>query len=537
MLPTATLLTATLLIATLLTIAAPATDACAAPSEEAEVQTLLGLINLGGGRPEAALKAFDKALAADPADLEARFQHGVANSQLGRWQEAANDFGAVLDGDPSRKSSVLGRGVALFQLGRLEEAATDLKQALDVPELAQQGSFYLGLCLRGSDPEQATKHFRSAVSEPQLGTTARYYLGMLAFEDFKFDEAREQFTAVAADKPNSEIGVQSQRYLKAIKQSEQNRYRVYASVGAQYDSNVALLNDLLESQAAGELDDLQGLNDRADERLTLQAGASGVIWEDAHSYAVVGYDFFQSLHADLDEFNLQDHRVWSEFVREAGLWTFDLGVAWDYYFLDQSSFLDQLAVITSASFDETDFGTTKIFYQARQQSFHLSPFNGTTQQPSGNTVGMRDALIHNAGLWQYFDLGGEGDRVYVGYTWEMLDADENDSQAQSFAYTGNHGHVGLEWTFPGGIDLDVQIEYREDRYDKDSALYSRDSQDNLTGERREDHELRGLIALRKRLSDRLSTTISYVGSDNDSDDARFDYDRNIASLSFEAEIW
>lgn len=383
--------------------------------------------------------------------------------------------------------------------------------------------------MRSGQPEQAQEQFTRALAEPQLGPTARYYLGVLAFEGYRLKKAQSEFEQVQSEKPNSELAAQSQLYLDAIEQAKQDRYRIYASTGYQYDSNVGLLNDLLEvQQPDGE--------NRADSRLVLQAGGSGVVWENESTYALAGYDFFQSLHAELDQYDVQDHRVWSELVHEAAPWTFDLGLAWDYYLLDQSSFVDQLAGIAAATFQEGDWGESKLFYQLRKQNFRLDPFDGTTLA-TGDKVGVRDALIHTVGLRQYWNLDGPQNRVYAGYAWESHDADENDPQAQAFAYQGNHGQVGLEWDLPAGIEAAIEIEYRQDRYDADSAEFSLDSQGNGNNKRREDDELRGIVALRKRLNDRFSATISYIGSDNDSKDERFDYTRHIGSVSVEAELW
>jgi hypothetical protein len=101
------------------------------------------------------------------------------------------------------------------------------------------------------------------------------------------------------------------------------RYQLYGGTGLEYDSNVVLAP--LDGEVA------VGFGTQADGRAIFLAGGRYQIWRAQHVQLGVGYDFFQSLHFELTEFNMQDHRPSLAVTGAVGL--VDGGVlgAYDYY--------------------------------------------------------------------------------------------------------------------------------------------------------------------------------------------------------------
>jgi predicted O-linked N-acetylglucosamine transferase (SPINDLY family) len=90
------------------------------------------LLDLQEGRPEAALRAMQKVVAAAPRDARHQFGLGQVLDALHRWDEAAEAYRRALAEDPASHDGRLALGVALHRAGRPAQAADAYRSALEL---------------------------------------------------------------------------------------------------------------------------------------------------------------------------------------------------------------------------------------------------------------------------------------------------------------------------------------------------------------------------------------------------------------------
>ena len=111
---------------------------------------------------DAAVDAYDRALALDPAKLEAEYNRANALKSAGRLEEAADAFAAYRERDGDNYNAGINHGVTLAKLGRLEEAAEVYNVLLEQKETPQVWN-NLGLVYQEmGDKKRAQSCFREA---------------------------------------------------------------------------------------------------------------------------------------------------------------------------------------------------------------------------------------------------------------------------------------------------------------------------------------------------------------------------------------
>jgi tetratricopeptide (TPR) repeat protein len=124
--------------------------------------TQLALIELGDGRPDAALLRLDRAVAADPFASQAIYQRGTVLRVLGRGDEARRDFD---------RAAELKKG--LETMSKLNEEAANAPHDADV-------RYRLGrLCVDLGKPELAASWYRASLACNPAHAEARFALNAL----------------------------------------------------------------------------------------------------------------------------------------------------------------------------------------------------------------------------------------------------------------------------------------------------------------------------------------------------------------------
>jgi len=500
----------------------------AGASEQSKLLYSRGLVEFHAERLEKALQLFEQAVAADETDTYARYYRAVTRGRLNDVNGAISDLRAVVALQPDLEQAKLDLGVALIQANAYAEAVPWLEQAQHVPDLDARASLFLGLAhLRLGHFAIAREHFhRAAERDPQQSVAARYYQGVADYQEGRRSDAEQHFAYVTTASPDSVMGKEANAFLLKIREADRQRHQVYASVGFQYDSNVVL------APADAAIKSGVGISRQSDGRATMSLGGTYVPWQGKRAQLTVGYDFFQSLHFDLKEFNIQDHGPNIQWSGALGPVQFGLLGRYDYYLLDSDSFLQEATALPWVVISDGQSGRTELSYRMRRRDFKKPSF------------AVRDAFNHAASIRQYVYLNASGDRyVSLGYQFDREDPvisgklarehgniTEFESIARSFAYDGNEVNGGIGWTFPERVSAEATYAYRHERYAQESAGAI------PSGTRRSDNEHQLIVAARKRLTDELSLVAAYLADFNNSNDSRFEYDRHIGSLAVEVRF-
>jgi tetratricopeptide (TPR) repeat protein len=463
-----------------------------------------GLVEFHAERYREALVFFDQAVAADTTDVYARYYRAVTRGRLHDLEGAITDLRVALAAKPDFDQAALDLGASLVQTGAYAEAIPWLQQAQRASECDAQASLFLGLAeLRLGNLVAARRNLQRAEKDPQQSIAARYFEGVVAYREGDQREAERLFAEVRAS-PDSEMKREAEVFLERLRGTAARAYHVYADLGFQYDSNVVLApsSDVIKQAAS--------ISRQSDGRFTLAAGGTYALWQRDRTQLSVGYDFYQSLHFQLTDFDLQDDGPSVQLATAVGPFQFGVLGRYDYYLLSTDSFLQEgMALPWITVFNEN--GRTEVLYRMRRRDFIKQDF------------WIRDAFNHSAGVRQYFYLGSADDYVFLGYRFDREDPIHGGAASQQFAYDGQEVSGGFGWVLPAGITAELTYAYRYENY----APASDGRHDNQ-------HDI--MLVGRKDLSEYLALVCGYFGTINNSTNNAFDYERHIGSVALEARF-
>lgn len=485
----------------------------AAASEQSERLSARGLVDFHAARYPAALQLFDQAVHADATDAYALYYRGMTHGRLGDYAAAVSDLRAALAQKPDLEQAPLELGVALVQTGAYREAIEPLEAAARNPDTEAQAALFLGIAQLRQDQFDAARRnlARAAAKDASLEIPARYYQGVIDYREGQFADAENHFSYVATTSPDSDMGREAAAFLVQLHTAApRRRYYLYGMTGFQYDSNVVLApsNEAVKNSL--------GISKQADGRAIIEAGGTYAPWRTEHAELSVGYEFYQSLHFDLDQFNLQDHRPSAQFVVNAGRCQFGILGRYDFYLLRTDSFLQEGTALPWITVNDGPAGRTEIFFRLRRRDFLKAPFSG-----------LLDGFNYAPGIRQYFSLGAPERYLALGYRFDREDS--INQSGDQFSYDGNEVNGGIGWTFPARLSAEAEYAYRHERYDQASAQ-------PVGSARRRDDEQQVIAAFHKELSDQLRVTAAYLGTFNGSNKPLYQYDRHVGSVTLEVRF-
>ena len=332
--------------------------------------------------------------------------------------------------------------------------------------------------------------------------------GEVAYHAGRREEARERFTQALADDPNDAAARGWLDVLAAAVPSAPVRgerpeaaakpWDLEVGTGIQYDSNVRL-----------------DPNDpRADAAFLFTLAGHVDPWRDDRTLVRLDYDFFQSLHTDVTDFDLRSNRFRATFSRAVfpGVW---LGVqgGYDHATLDTHAYLQAPWVMPYVSFVEGDRGATQITYRHDAQDYLGQPF--------GEGDFDRDGTLDAAGVNQLLFFFDRRLAANIGYTFEA--ETPYAASGDDFRRRTHQARAGVQ--FPAGWRTLVSIDYvfRYDDYtEPNSAADFRKT--------RQDDGSYIAAWVRRPIVPHLDAVLSYFVTVNPSNIPLYDYNRHVVAL-------
>jgi tetratricopeptide (TPR) repeat protein len=493
-------------------------------SEESQALSARGLIELNAGHAREALELFDRAVAADPTDVEVRYQRGATRAKLGNYSGAVEDLRAVLAAQPDFPAASLALGIALVENRQFDDAIPYLLQAQRNPELDAQASFYLGLAYLRSDrlDEAAQSFARARARDAALDLPAKYYEGVIAYRRHDMATASASFSAVESANPDSAIGREATQFLAVIRGGERAAYSAFGTLALEYDTNVTLGPSTSAVVPAG-------ISGKGDWRFALAAGGTYVPLRRGPFSIALSYEFFQSVQFRLHEFDLQDNRPGIQLMLDFGPVFFGMLGRYDYYLLETDSFLQEATALPWVTLRESGFGRAELYYRMQWRDYKEDFINAPHPKPVPPPFGFEalDAFYNFAGVQQIFDLGEGGRELRLGGQLGFTRPDQRGEEA--FQYGSYQADIAVRWPLPYAIIAEAGFRYEHQRYAAASADPRLGPPD---GERRFDDDFRGLFMVErplKEINEHLFVNAAWFGTFNNSTKVLFEYDRQIGS--------
>jgi hypothetical protein len=410
---------------------------------------------------------------------------------------------------------IYSKGVQALNEGRYDDAVKDLLQAesLQPPSDPRQSDlqYDLGLALfRLERYRDAVPRFLRAARSPSLEAKAHYFAGLALVRQGRMAEARAELEKVGPGSDSSEVAAPAHELIQTISAGpEKKRLSLKASIGLQYDSNVILLPDDASTPS--------GISNRRDYRAVgaLQAGLQlirSVRWDGG-----MDYHFYQSLHRDLDRYNIQIHDIGLKVIHQPSLrpYRFDFLYRFADVRVDQTDYLRSHTLGWGMDVLEGTTHRTRLEYRYRNKDFiQTELFPGQNE---------RSGINHAVGLTQdYFFAGQQGD-LSVGYTF-----DRDITRGDDWDYQGHRFLLGLiappAW-IGGWAQPSVTAEAVVRPYGNSSSLSSA-----TQPEKRKDTIQIYAVNVSRAITPRLSGTVQYLYNINASNLDAFAYHRQVASV-------
>lgn len=469
-----------------------------------------GLIPFNSGQWDQAYPLFDQAVQADRTDAVALYYRGLTQARRGQTAAAIQDIEQALKLEPGLPHAALDLGILYFDTGQYATAKSWLERAHQQGSERFTAAFFLGLTLyRLGDDDGAQTFLNEAKADPDLRPSAEYYAGLSLLRQGKTDAAKAELAQVAHDQPQWEVGRAAQGYVGVEElgrrpgwpEGERRKpWSLYGQLGFAYDSNVVIAPSNFPT-------------DKSDGLAAIGLGGDYGLYNSDLGSLRVSYDFYQSVHFQLTQFDLQGHSLWLRAASKPGRVTYGLAVGYDFYLLDYQTFYNEGIGTPWVAVAEGSGAATQLYYSVRGRYFFRAPYN-----PG------RDGLNNAVGVRQQLALWGTRTLLSGGYQFDSENTLSNGPAGHDFQNNGNQVDIDLSFPLWDVARGDLAYLFRLEDYQ-----FPNSRTDFIF--RRHDYANQFVVALERELMPNLSVGLDFIGIIHGSNIPQFDYNRYIVSAS------
>jgi Tfp pilus assembly protein PilF len=487
----------------------------ASASVQSEIAFHQGVVAFGQGDFEAAQKAFEAVLAEDAEDTAATHYLGLIAAERGDFEAAIAHYRSALSLEPDDVDIRFDLGSALLEAGKTAEARVEFDRVLAAEPDRARAQLFAGIgAYRAGAYRDSLPHLNRAVElDETLRPQALYYTGLSQAHLQDFPAAAGAFAQVEQS-PLSPLSDSARNLSRQVTPGGEpaRRWSLAMTAGLEYDSNPTI---------AG-----RPLRKRKDGRGVYRIRASYLLYEDERYSATAGYDGYLSSHFDETFVDLMTHVGYLATSADFDPLSFNLRYDYAYTWIDAfdtRKFRELHRVTPSASYRESDWGFSQLYFQFHEEDFkrpfRIAPPNPTISATALNRDGQRYVVGFNQFLFPksylpefmpftYFRVGALGD---------FLDADGTE-----FDYYSWEVSVGFGAELPGEVDLTVLYRLTDRDY-RNRSVFSTP----VGSKERDDLQSRITFELNKAIGDHWQVAIAGSFTFNDSDVMLYDYDRDI----------
>jgi hypothetical protein len=334
--------------------------------------------------------------------------------------------------------------------------------------------------------QRAEAAFSEVARTPAMSALAHYNLGLVALKRGDQSAARRWFERVARESSDERLTTLAAERLGSLPPVPERDWVGYASLGAGYDDNVALVSS----------SDVLGVSGTDAPFAELQLAASGPLSQPWRLDAGLIYLDYH----DLDDFDQLSVHGGGGYEMDLGDWRGEVAAQLEYTLLDSEGFENRRSLALQATRALSSTWRLRAHYRFSDID-GMEDFDGLSGER--HEVGVR-------GDWL-----GEPWQLALEYRLESSDHDDETLSADrhQLAFDAQRKLV-WDWT----VELDAAL--RSSSYD-------------VSG----DEDLLELsVAVARPLSDRLRFIVRYTYTDNDANRDEFAYERNRIAALLEAML-
>jgi predicted Zn-dependent protease len=447
-----------------------------------------------------ALSLLQRSVELDPQDTHSRYYRGVLLARTGDYGRAVTDLEQAAQADFPHPELQQELGMAYYGKGEYDKAIAPLQRALEAGTNPAASGYYLAASYYQLKqyPEALEVLEKTPRGDSRLDEASDYLKAETLYRMKRSEEARRLLKGMLAGQPSPEYKAKASALLTKVEQQarREKAFQLELSAGFLRDSNVGLYADDVALPST--------LDDRADNRWQLTLDGK---WKPAFiegTPLTLGYRFFQSLHQQLDQFNLQHHDLSADWRQEQE--TFAWGINYQYIL---------------ASLDNTDYVTThqlmpNVMFYHGQKRVSVIKFAWRNDRYDYPGLAGYDGNRYQVDYRHYW-APASSRYHYLGALFRREDADD---ASQAFNAAGLEAGLLTSWQ---RIRLTADLQYQRKHYP--DAPQSRD-----------DDYYKVDLTMTYPLTSQINMDVSASRIENRTDATAYDYSRTLYGMTLRWQL-
>ncbi len=395
----------------------------------------------------------------------------------------------------------IAQGIEKINEGKYSEAAEILEKAIAAAPDNAEAIYYSAIAnSRLGELGKAERLLRKIRTDDKLAANVYFELGRIYYSRGKCRSAEKNLNIFISSTDDAKAKSYADSLIKECNQrGGEERFKADLTIGGQYDSNVVL-----------EADNPSITTDRkSDWRAVALINAGAKIFDNDTVLIRADYNFYQSLHAKLDNFDVHYHKITpsiemnvSDVVRPS------VGYKYEYVIFGGDEYGTIHSFFTKVNFRENaDFSTDAILEYSSHKYWDTEEFLNNSDRRGQKTV---------AGIKQNITIGEVKGNIHYFH-------DHKKAKEYFWAYRGDRlgAAAGLNIMEPLRVEVSAEFSWR--KHYEDFPAYN---------ETREDRMQRYAVSLQYSLGKNMAVTLTESYTFNDSNIDDFEYQRNIIGILF-----
>jgi len=393
----------------------------------------------------------------------------------------------------------IAQGIQKINQGETKDAIVLLKKALELSPENPEAAYYAGVAYsRDGDYKEAERLFLQTLQLDETYANAYLELGRIYYVTSRCDDLEtllSRFTEISED---SALKGEAARLVDGCRRkAEDKSFSLDVSAGTQYDSNV-ILEPSNPPVSAGR---------KSDTRAVLYVTSGAVLIKGRVIKLKADYNYYQSLHTNLNDFNVQYHKIAPALEMSfSSLFSSKAGYSLEYTLLGGDLYSRFHTYYGRFTVKEGGRSSTEAVYEYRANKYWDSGIFQTNSIRSGHQ--------NSVGVKQNFHLKRLTGGIYYF-------SDFNRAEEGYWAFNGQRLGAELVCRVKTPLYLNLSGEYNVRRYRDDFPGFQ---------ERRLDRMQQYSLRLTYFLSDGISASITESYIVNSSNIGLFDYRRNMTGI-------
>ncbi len=393
----------------------------------------------------------------------------------------------------------IAQGIQKINQGKTKDAIVLLRKALKLTPESPEAAYYAGVAYSiNGNYKEAESLFLQTLQLDETSANAYLELGRIYYVTSRCDDLEELLSKfIDRSKDEALKGEATELVDGCREKAEEKPYRLNISAGTQYDSNVIL--EPSNPPVSAER--------KSDTRAVLYVTSGAVLLKEKVIKLTLDYNFYQSLHMNLSEFNVQYHKITPVLeLTFSDVLTSSVGYSLEYTLLGGDLYSRFHTYYGKFTVKESKKVSTEAIYEYRSHKYWDSDIFQTNSIRTGyqNTVGIKQNFHLTRLKGEVYYLS-DFNRTGVGY-WD---------------FNGQRSGAELAYKITPHLHINVSGEYNERRYRDDFPGFQ---------ERRLDRMQQYSLRLTYSISERMNASITESYIVNDSNLGIFDYKRNITGI-------